>query len=92
MSNDSFYAQGVGVIKMKAGAIDNKRSFTGKTLELLECMMQAGALTKSAAATALRCGRHEADNAGKPLWYSDMIDIYNVYSRDMNMNNTQFHL
>ncbi len=92
MSNDSFYAQGVGVIKMKAGTMDNKRSFTGKTLELLECMMQAGALTKSAAATALRCGRHEAGNVGKTLWYSGMIDIYRVYSRDTSGNNVQFHL
>jgi hypothetical protein len=92
MSNDSFYAQGVGMIKMKANAIRNGHGFTGKTLGLLECMTQAGALIKSAATTALRCGRHEASNAGKALWHSGMIDIYNVYSRDVSMNNAQFHL
>ena len=92
MSNNSFYAQGVGMIKMKASISENRHDFTDKTLELLECMTQAGALTKSTAATALRCGRHEADNAGKALWYSGMIDIYNVYSRDVNLNNAQFHL
>jgi hypothetical protein len=43
MSNDSFYAQGVGMIKMKAGIMENKRSFTGTTLKLLQCMTQAGA-------------------------------------------------
>ncbi len=80
------------MIKMKSKIIRNEPGFTGKTLGLLECMTQAGALTKSAAATALRCGRHVAGNAGKALWHSGMIDIYNVYSRDLNMNNAQFHL
>ncbi len=92
MNNGSIYAQGMGMVKMKPGAKEERINFKGKTLELMECLTEAGALTKSAAATALRCSRHKVGKAGKALWRSGAINAYNVFSRDVSGVTTQFQL
>ncbi len=92
MSNGSIYAQGVGMVKMKPGAREERISFTGKALELMECLTEAEALTKSAAAIALRCSRQKVGKAGKALWRSGVINAYNVFTQDISGVNTRFQL
>ena len=92
MNNESIYAQGTGMVKMKPGAKEERINFTGKTLELMECLTEAGALTKSATAMALRCSRQKVGEAGKSLWRSGAINAYNVFSQDISGVNTRFQL
>jgi hypothetical protein len=90
--NGSIYARGVCMVKMKPSAMERGRDLTGKVLDLLECLKEAGALNQTAAATAMRRNRQSAGRAAKSLWRSGMIDIYNVLSRDVNGFNAQFQL
>ena len=92
MSNGSIYAQGMGMVKMKPGVKEERISFTGRTLELMECLAEAGALTKSAAAMALRCSRQKVGEAGNTLWRSGAINAYNVFSLDVSGVTAQFQL
>ena len=92
MINGSIYAQGTGMVKMKSGAMEEGINFTGRTLELMECLAEAGALTKSAAAMALRCSRHKVGKAGNTLWRSGAINAYNVFSLDVSGVTAQFQL
>ncbi len=80
------------MVKIKPGASEVRINFQGKTLELMGCLTEAGALTKSAAAMALRCSRHKVGKAGKALWRSGAINTYNVFSQDISGVNTQFQL
>ena len=93
LKENSFYARGVYLVKMKAGVMEEGRDFTGKAAELMECMVDAGALTQTAAALALRCNRQEAGRAAKSLWFAGMMDIYNVLSQNASSTtNAQFQL
>ncbi len=90
--NGSIYARRVCMVKMKPSAMEGGRDLTGKVLDLLECLKEAGALNQTAAAIAMRHNRQSAGRAAKSLWRSGMIDIYNVLSRDVNGFNAQFQL
>ncbi len=90
--SDSIYARGVCMVKMKPSAMEKGRELTGKVLDLLECLKEAGALNQTAAATAMRRNRQAAGQAANSLWRAGMIDIYNVLSRDVNGFNAQFQL
>ena len=80
------------MVKVKPSAMERGRDLTGKVLDLLECLKEAGALNETAAATAMRRDRRSAGRAAKSLWRSGMIDVYNVLSRDVNGFNAHFQL
>jgi hypothetical protein len=80
------------MIEVRESVMEEAHSLTVKATDLMECMLEAEALTKSAAAMALRCGRHEVGKAAKNLWSAWMIDIYKVFSRSVTGTNAQFQL
>jgi hypothetical protein len=89
---DSIFADGVSMVKARASFLEEACDFTGRASGLMERMVEAGALTQTAAAAALGCGRHEAGGAAKSLWFSGMIDRYNVFSRSVRGLNALFQL
>lgn len=88
----SIFAEGLGLIKARASFVEEAHDFTGKASEVMEIMMEAEAMTQTAAAVGLACNRQKAGGAAKSLWLSGMLDIYNVFSRDVNGVNAQFQL
>ena len=79
---DSFYARGVYLDKMKASAMEERGDCAGKAVALIECLAEAGALTQTAAAVALRRNRQEMGAAAKGLWLAGVVDIYSVFSQN----------
>jgi hypothetical protein len=88
----SIFAGAVSMMKVKASFVEEAYDFTGRAAELMERMAETGALTQTAAATALRCNRQAAGGAAKSLWFAGMLDIYNVFSRTVHGTNAQFQL
>ena len=88
----SIFADGVSMVKARASFAEEAYDDMGRASELMERTVEACALTRTAAAAALGCGRHEAGGAIKNLWLSGMIDRYNVVSRDVNGSHAQFRL
>jgi hypothetical protein len=90
---DSFYAHGVCLVKMKAGSMKERDDCDGKAVALMECLAEAGALTQTAAAVALRRNRQEMGAAAKSLWLAGVVDIYSVFSQSApGTTNAQFQL
>jgi hypothetical protein len=93
LKTDSFYARGVYLDKMKASDMEERGDCAGKAVALIECLAEAGALTQTAAAVALRRNRQEMGAAAKGLWLAGVVDIYSVFSQNApGTANAQFQL
>jgi hypothetical protein len=88
----SIFADGVWMVRMRPNGLVGDFGFTEKASELTEIMAEAGMMTQTAAAAALGCGRHEVNGAARSLWFSGMMDVYCVVSKDAQGANSQFHL
>ena len=89
---DSRFANGIWMDRLQRGRVEQAYGCTGKGPELAECLREAGAMTLTAAAAALGCGRLEAGGAAKSLWSSGMLEIFRVFSKDRYGVSAQFQL
>jgi hypothetical protein len=87
---DSRFANGIGLVRLRSDRLVPAYNCPGKGPTLLECLMEAGAMTRTAA--ALRYGRYEAGIVAKSLWRTGMLEMFSVFSRDRYGVGARFEL
>ncbi|MDA8336344.1 MAG: hypothetical protein M0Z41_15380 [Peptococcaceae bacterium] len=89
---DSRFANGIWPARMRSGRMEPSSDCPGKGPELLECLREAGAMTRTAAAAAPCCGRYEVGTVAKSLWRAGMLEMFSVFSRDRYGVGARFEL